>query len=143
LGVPAALGRTFRLEESREPVAVLDYQCWRQRFAQDPAIVGKAIVLNGQALTVIGIAPARFEGTQIYMRPEAYVPLQAMTQAGPDLLEHRENHQLRVMARLQPEVTLEQARAAVNLLAAELARQYPDTNQGVTVLTIPERFARP
>jgi predicted permease len=146
LGVAAVLGRTFYPDELREPVAVLDYICWREKFGADAGILGQAVDLDGHPATIIGIAPESFQGTQISMRPDVYVPLQAPGlngAAAPNRFEQRDAHEFRVMARLKTGATLAQARAAVDLLAAQLARQYSDTNKGVTVKTIPERFARP
>ncbi|HEY7087240.1 MAG TPA: ABC transporter permease [Tepidisphaeraceae bacterium] len=146
LGVPAALGRTFEPDELRQPVAVLDYLCWRDKFGANAGILGQAISLDGHSATIIGVAPERFQGTQISMRPDLYVPLQAPGLNGaatPDRFEQRDAHEFRVIGRLRPDTTLAQARAAVNVLAAQLARQYPDTNKGVAVITIPERFSRP
>jgi len=146
LGVPASLGRTFLPDETREPVAVLDYACWREKFGANARIVGQAITLDGHLATVIGIAPEGFQGTQVSMRPDIYVPLQAPGLSGvaaPDRFEQRDAHELRVFGRLKPGVTVAQARAAVNLVAAQLETQYPDTNKGVKVITIPERLARP
>jgi predicted permease len=146
LGVGAALGRTFLPDENRRPVAVLDYTCWRERFGADSAILGQTINLDGHLATVIGIAPEGFQGTQVSMRPDVYVPLRAPglgAAAIPERFEQRDAHELRVFARLKPGVTIAQARTAVDLLAGQLERQYPDTNKGVRVLTIPERFARP
>ena len=80
------------------------------------------------------------------MRPDLYVPLQAPGingAANQNRFEQRDAHELRVIARLKPGATLAQARSAVNLLAAQLERQYSDTNKGVQVITIAERFARP
>jgi predicted permease len=146
LGVGALLGRTFLPQENRAAVAVLDYVCWHERFAADPGVIGRALNIDGRMATVIGVAPESFQGTQVSLRPELYVPLEAPGlngAANPGRLEQRDAHELRVFGRLKPGATVAQARAAVNVLAAQLARQYPDTNRGVAVLTIPERFARP
>jgi predicted permease len=145
LGVSAALGRTFQPDETRQPIAVLDHTCWREKFGADRDILGQTINLDGHPLTVIGVAPEGFQGTQVAMRPDIYVPLQAPALSGltPERLEQRDAHELRLLARLKPGVSIAQARAAVNLLAAQLAAHYPDTNKGVAVITIPERFARP
>jgi predicted permease len=146
LGVSPVLGRTFLPDENRTNVAVLDYRCWQQRFGRDPDIAGKALDFNGQSFTVIGVAPQYFEGTQVSMHPEVYVPLQAFVASaagGQEKLEQRDDHELRVLARLKPGVSVAQARAAVNVVAGQLERQYPDTNKGVHVITVPERFARP
>jgi len=146
LGVPPAFGRPFHADEIRQPIAVLDYLCWREKFGADSGVLGKAINLDGHPATIIGIAPEGFQGTQVAMRPDVYVPLQAAGLSGvasPDRFEQRDAHELRVIARLKPGATFAQARAAVSLLAAQLASEYPDTNKGVGVITIRERFARP
>ena len=75
LGVGASAGRSFVLEEARTPVAVLDYECWRRKFGGDRGILGTSINLGGRAFTIIGIAPEGFQGTQISLRPDVYIPL--------------------------------------------------------------------
>jgi predicted permease len=143
LGIETTLGRTFLPEEGRGSVAVLDYACWQATFDGDPTIVGKAINVNGQALTVVGVAPERFQGTQVTMRPDVYVPLQTQLMAQHHNFEARGDRDLRVIARLRPGVTVPQARSAVDVAAKRLELQFPDTNAGVRVITVPERFARP
>jgi predicted permease len=145
LGVSAVLGRIFQPDETRQPIAVLDHTCWRDKFAADPGIVGRTINLDGHLVTVIGVAPEGFQGTQVAMRPDIYVPLEApgLTGLTAERFEQRDAHELRLMARLKSGVSIAQARAAVNQLAARLSAQYSDTNKGVAVITIPERFARP
>src|SRR5215469_838950 len=64
LGVSVALGRTFQADQTRQPLAVLDYACWREKFGGHPGILGQAITLDGHPLTVIGVAPQGFQGTQ-------------------------------------------------------------------------------
>src|SRR5215472_14280342 len=107
LGVAPALGRTFHADELHEPLAVLDYFCWRDKFGANTGILGQAINLDGHLATVIGVAPESFQGTQITMRPDVYVPLQALGLNGAgaaDRFEQRDTHELRVMARLRPNV---------------------------------------
>jgi hypothetical protein len=127
LGVGPWAGRTFLAEEGHTPVAVLDYECWRQKFGANRDAVGNSVNLSGKDFTIIGVAPKGFQGTQISLRPDAYIPLQAL---GSQDLEQRDHHELRVIGRLRRGVGVWQARAAVNLLAAQLERQYPDTNKG-------------
>ena len=74
LGVRASHGRTFLPDETRQAVEILDYACWRERFGADAGILGQAINLEGHLVTVIGIAPEGFQGTQVSMRPDIYVP---------------------------------------------------------------------
>ena len=144
LGVSAALGRTFQPDETRQPIAVLDHTCWREKFGADPGILGQTINLDGHPLTLIGVAPEGFQGTQVAMRPDIYVPLQAPGLSGltPERLEQRDAHELRLLARLKPGVSIAQARAAVNLFAAQLAaRQHAaeDVRQAAVIAVVGER----
>src|SRR5260370_33126737 len=80
------------------------------------------------------------------MHPEGYVRVEGLggsAGGGQEKLEQRDDHELRLLARLKPGVSVAQARAAVNVLAGQLERQYPDTNKGPHVGTVPQRFARP
>ena len=78
LGVNAARGRTFVAEEDSgrgaHPVAVLSDATWKGIFGADPEIVGRAVILNGQKFTVIGVAPAGFKGTLPVVTPALWVP---------------------------------------------------------------------
>ena len=149
LGVQPAIGRLIQPNEGRArgdaPVIVLTHEYWLARFGGDPSIVGRAVRLNGRPFTIIGVAPQPFDGAHSLIRPSAYVPLwmhDELTEGGT-ILESRESHQMWVLGRLQPGVSLSQARAALDLKAAALAREYPATNKGVSLVVIPETHARP
>jgi putative ABC transport system permease protein len=153
LGVPPALGRVIAPEEGRTrgdaPVVVLAYRYWQTRFASDPGIVGRAVRLNGQPFTIVGVAAESFTGTEAIVRVSVYVPISmvdALTQVAPgptSILDARDAHNLRVLGRLKPGVSLAQARANLAVISAALARQYPDTNEGVSLFMVPETQARP
>ena len=137
LGVPAYLGRTFGPEEDRVPgkdaVIVLGHGLWQRRFGGDPRAVGQKVKLNGHTFTVVGVAPPEFRGSIIALTFDAWVPM-AMQQAmvpGGDRLESRGHRWLDVLARLAPGVTLPQARADLDALAARLGKDFPDTNENV------------
>ncbi len=112
LGVQPLLGRLIGPEDvgreagSPAPIAVLDYRCWQRRYYGDPAVVGKAIRVNGQALTIIGVTPKSFTGLIIDAGSDVTVPLgfhmKNLRAGDPVLL---------VAGRLKLGVTLEQARA--------------------------------
>ncbi len=124
LGVPAALGRTFLAGESQPgngPVAVLSYGFWQSRFAGDPGVVGRKIVLNGLAYSVAGVAPRDF-------RLEPQVQLWTAMSLTPTVLGARGNHSFSAIGRMKPGVTLAQAQAEISAIAARLAREYPDSN---------------
>jgi predicted permease len=151
LGVRMQLGRSFRPEEDRtpgtHPVIVLGDRFWRRRFGADPSMVGRTITLNGQAFTVIGVAPRGFNGTYaIYFAPDLYMPVMMLGQVSPSGssdLEDRSARFLRLNARLGPGVTVEQARAAAATIAGRLARTYPDTNRGIQAAVFREIDTRP
>jgi putative ABC transport system permease protein len=138
LGVQPHIGRGFIAEDLKERqalVVLLSYSLWQRRFGGDPSVIGKPLTLDGAAFTVIGVMPANFQ------LPEE-AEMWGLTLNG-ELATMRGQHFLRVMARLKPEVTLEQARANFSLIARRLEQQYPDTNRGygVNVLALREQLA--
>jgi predicted permease len=149
LGVRPAVGRMLAPSDVREPVIALAHEYWRSRFAGDPCIVGRAIGVNGEAFTIIGVADERFAGLESLLRVSGFVPLSMMDRlkqgrsADAELFEARDRHELGVVGRLRPGVRLEQARAALAVKVNVLATQYPDTNTGVALLVVPEAQARP
>ncbi|HEX7184295.1 MAG TPA: ABC transporter permease [Thermoanaerobaculia bacterium] len=137
LEVRPVLGRAFRPEEDAAPnaypVTVLSHAFWKRRFEGDPKIIGRTIQLNGHAYTVIGVAPPDYLGEQIAMQMDLWIPIAMQEQiiAGGSRLEERGHHWLQAMVRLRPGVTQEQAQAALDTLAARLAKEYPETNDGL------------
>jgi hypothetical protein len=99
LGVRPALGRTFLADEDRvagsNAVVMLSHETWTDRFASDPAIVGREIRLTGEPFTVIGITPKEFTGLNILQPVDFYVPMAMfpalMIAAPPDVLERRDD----------------------------------------------------
>jgi predicted permease len=139
MGVRPAYGRVFRADEDQAgrpvPVVVLDHDEWIRSFASNAGVVGSTIRISGMDFTVIGVAPRRFNGIDHNVHPAFYVPLAALTSVlpglPPDILTTREDtaRRLVVKARLKPGLTVEQARADVAQIAANLRQAYPDTNQ--------------
>jgi len=147
-----AVGRSFTPEECQKPgdspVVVLSHLFWQQRFGSDPKIVGKPIILNRQALTVIGVAPPGFNGTEL-SGPGAWVPLtmQAQLMQGRDLLTAQHIWWLMVVGRMKPGVSLDQARADLMLLAGQQDFAYPGRKTQIIVtpggfLSDPDRRSR-
>jgi macrolide transport system ATP-binding/permease protein len=132
LGVRPALGRGFLPEEDKtpnsHPVVVFSHSFWQRRFAGDPAIVGRTVTLNGQAYTVIGVAPPGFRGTEPYLNLDLFVPImmQPSVTSGGNRLTVRGNSWLEVMVKLKPGATLDRAQAGFNLIATSLAATYAD-----------------
>jgi putative ABC transport system permease protein len=136
LGVQPQIGRFFSDNEDKPGAAhvlVISDALWRRRFNADPAVIGRAINYNGASWTVIGVLPANFD---FYGRNnsnnDVYLPLVG-TFGAESFIHDRGSHPCRVIARLQPGVSERQAEIAMNTIAAQLAAQYPTTNQGTTV----------
>ena len=125
LGVSPSLGRVFAEEEQltgRNQVVILSHALWRAQFQADPKIVGRDIVINTRPYRVIGVMPAGFRF------PSAAVQLWTPFVMHEEMGQWRRPHFLRPIARLKPGVTLEPARGDLRRIAAELEREYPDTN---------------
>ena len=148
LGLQPALGRLFFPAEGefggRDPYIVLGYSYWQKRFGGDPSIVGKQALIDGEAVTIIGVAPATFHGTGFFLDIDGYVPLNMMPpKDAAKFWNDRTARALVVMGRMKPGVSLGQAQSLLNVVAGRLAEQYPATDRGVTVRMIPETRARP
>ncbi|HEX5835667.1 MAG TPA: ABC transporter permease [Pyrinomonadaceae bacterium] len=128
LGVPAAVGRTFAADEDqtgRDQVVVLSDALWQRRFNRDPGVINRTITLNGESYTVVGVMPSGF------FFPEREVELWLPWAMEPGQAEGRGDHYFRLVARLNPGVTREQANAEAEAIAARLAAEYPRTNEGL------------
>jgi len=149
LGVTPALGRGFLPDEDRapgqRPVIVLGHHFWTERFHADPGILGRTIRLNGQAFTVVGVAPAIFTGTQFALGMDFWAPLMMHAVVEPQsagMLEARDWRSLQVIGRLAPGATLPGARQAVATVADRLVHDHPKENAGRSVTVVPERDGR-
>ena len=139
LGVAPALGRTFSPEEDRagaDPVVVLSYGLWQRRFGGDPKIIGRAISLSGAAHTVIGVMPASFQfpppqAQSGVIRSELWTPRLLETETG------RNSHSLFVVGRLKPGVTMAQAKAGIETIAARRQQTRRDTHESIGANTLP------
>jgi predicted permease len=152
LGVQPAAGRLIQPNEGRAPgdapVVVLSYDYWQSRFGGDPSIVGRSVRLGSHPFTVIGVSARSFRGTESLVRVSAYVPFWMVDAfmnwvEGQSEFEDRSVRSLTVLGRLQPGVSLEQARAALDVRAKLLARDYPQIHNDISLRVIPETHARP
>jgi len=135
-GVRPALGRGFTIENEKsgqDQVAVLSHAFWQKRFAGDPSIVNKTIVLDGKTVEVIGVMPAHVIFPQL---ADLWVPLNF--DISPDMRQRRA-HFMRPIGRLKEGVTLTQAQADTDLIAAQLAEQFPETNKNWNLRLVPLR----
>ncbi|HSE98355.1 MAG TPA: ABC transporter permease, partial [Blastocatellia bacterium] len=137
------LGRTFTDEEDRPgaaPVVVLSHSLWQRRYSSDRDIVGKAITLNDQSYTVLGVMPAGFEfpaglsfrNRVISDQMEFWTPIGPIAGRQP-----RGAHSHFAVGRLKSGVTLEQARTEMATIQGRLEQQYPDANSGIGIRVLP------
>ncbi len=154
MGVQPAAGRFFTPEEAKPnanlQVVVASYPLW-QRMGGRPDFVGSTLRVNGKPHIVVGVAPAGFSGISALIAPELWVPLGLHSQISSAFssadairdLNHPKNYTLNIMARLQPGLTLESARARLPVLADRLNVLLPSDNNGQRDLQLlpPTRFS--
>lgn len=128
LGTTFLLGRGFRADEDTPGgpnVVILGEALWRSQFAADPEIVGKQVTIDAEPYTVIGVVPV---GGGYPDEASLWVPLRLNPES-----QRRDSRWANVIGRLAPGATMGQAQAEVSGLAATLADEYPDTNEGVGI----------
>jgi len=147
LGVGPAEGRFFGPDEEtdsgREPVVVLSHGLWTRRFGGRRDALNGALLLNGKTFRIIGVAPPSFHGTTLGLLSDLWIlgPQERTARA----LEGRTRRGMCGcfgMARLNPGATVEQGRAAIDLLARRLQREYPDRNRNVRFAVLSESEGR-
>jgi predicted permease len=120
LGIQPALGRLLGPDDDRvigEPlVGVLSHAYWRSRFNENPGVINDVLVVNGQHLTIVGVAPRGFDGTTVGSRPQVFVPITLRGQMSPGFkgFDNRRSYWAYLFARLKPGVSIEEARAQIN-----------------------------
>jgi predicted permease len=143
LGVGAALGRVITPEDDRtpgaHPVVMLSYPCWQKRFGADPQVIGQSVLIGGRNYTVIGVTPPQFRGMELASAPELWFPMMMKPgiEVGSGPLKGR-TAPVSTIGRLKEGVSWAQAESDLNLIAAQLEREYPQSNEGkIVVLTPP------
>ena len=145
MGVKAIRGRTFLPEESGDapggpPVVIISDRLWQSVFQRDPGVIGKTLRVNQRELTIVGVSPPEFHGTVPGLVLEMWVPVSLapeMNGQGAWLLEHRDERQMWITARLQSGVSMEQARAEVVACAQRMAEAHPETNRAFSATVLP------
>jgi predicted permease len=145
LGAKPLIGRGFRPEEDRTPgatlVTVLGWGEWQTRFGGDPAILGRTITINSEGFTVVGVMPKGFKGTNAIGAPALWVPYMTYPQTTSGFLRESMDSRraliFNMTGRLKPGVTLRRAEANLKTIGHQLAREYPNDNQGRNVTLIP------
>jgi len=144
LGIKPSLGRGIvdADVDAIAPVAVLGYQYWRDRFREDASVIGRTLLLNSQAVTVVGIAPPGFSGVYTGVVPHLYVPLTLQPRlSGVNTLDDRKLRSWLLFARLAPGVSIDAARGDADAVARRISSGYGDRPvTGSTVMDLRVQF---
>lgn len=151
LGLQPSLGRLLTPEDDRviggHPVVVLSDDYWRTWLGADPGVLDQTLIVNGEAMTIVGIAPPGFTGTSLGVRPHVFVPLvmrgrmaSGFVTAENNGFENRRSYWAYLFGRLKPGVTREQAATALNVRYAAILRDVEaPLQEGMSAQTL-ERF---
>ena len=139
MGVNPVVGRTFRSEDDQvgaAPVVILGGGLWERKFGSDPNIVGKSLILNGKAYSVVGVIPASF--TFYGHDRDVYTAIGQWND--PSFRDRRISVSARCIGRLKPGVTLQQAKADMDVIARNLGAAYPvaDKDVGINLVSMKE-----
>ncbi len=139
LGVNAMHGRVLTNEDdspAAQPAAVISNGYWKQKLNGDAQIVGKNILLNGTAFTIVGVMPVEFFGTRVRRSPDFWLPLafQPQIEMRKSYLDDQNTYWLNLIGRLKPTVRIEEAQASVNaalhqFLTQQAGSQLSDDNR--------------
>ena len=121
------------------PMAVVTHRMWTDRLGSDPDVVGSTLRIAGRTVAVVGVGPATFNGGFGPNTTDLWLSISAMGPTGGQVwsLTRREDHPFRVRARLAPGVSVPQAAAAMDGLAADLAEAYPELERGRDISVLP------
>ncbi len=138
LGAKPLLGRLLIPEDDAYRGAsfhaVLSYGAWRDRFAADPQIIGRTVLLNKLPYTVVGVTQPGFQGIEQFLSPEVWLPMSDAAQIeGYNWLENRNDNNALMIGRLKHGVTREQAAADLNRVSAQLAKEHPATDEHLDI----------
>jgi putative ABC transport system permease protein len=137
LGIAPLRGRLLGPDDDRVSaprVAVISAAVWHRRFGSDPGVVGRAVVMNGDTYTVVGIAPEGFRYSTPYVdRADVWTPLASTLRSYTESTTERGGRFLYVIGRRAPGVSLAEAQAELGGIAANLATKYPESNTGTGV----------
>jgi len=149
LGIKPALGRLLLESEGErvlaDPVIVLGYTYWKTRFGGDPNIIGQKVSVDGQPITVVGVAPEGFYGVNPWGNIQGYLPLGMAPISGVDSNDFITNRRYRlvtVLGRLRPGVSLRQAQSFLSVIAERLSKDHPTEDAGLRLALFPELSSR-
>jgi macrolide transport system ATP-binding/permease protein len=158
LGVGAAVGRTLLPGDDlpgAPRVAMISHRAWHRDHAGDPTVIGRTLRLRGEPYTIVGVAPAAFTGMLPMLAPEIWVPVAHVMEfepagiqdvvpspGGTHRLDRRGQRWMFVKGRLRDDATLEQARANLAVIMAQLTAEHPQTNRDRRITVEPTRGVR-
>ncbi|HTB18937.1 MAG TPA: ABC transporter permease [Bryobacteraceae bacterium] len=149
LGVQPILGRGFLPQEDQTPggapVAVISYRLWQTHFGANPGVIGQTIEINEHRYTIVGVAPAVFQGSQTGIRSELWIPVMMEDQLVPrnDLLHDHHYFWFVVFGRLKPGVQPEQAQQEMTVLIQREVKNYPEEHRGHDSVTVSPLWRSP
>ena len=142
LGIQPAVGRLLDPRDDQKVgeslVAVLSHGYWLSRFDGNPAVVNETLIVNGQHLTIVGVAPAGFEGTTLGSKPQLFVPitLRNLLEPGWNQFANRRSYWAYVFGRLRPGVSIDQARSQLNVQYHALVNDEAGLQKGMSDQTL-------
>lgn len=139
LGIKPALGRTFAAEENqpgRDHVVVITHSYWQSHFGGHTGVVGQEMILNNESFTIVGVLPAEFESLDF-----GWFKVWAPLSVDEDQFLGRHMRNRRVYARLRSDASISQAQSEMNVIARQLADEYPQDNAGwsVSILSLQDQ----
>ncbi len=143
----AAAGHVLTAREARSPAALavmISYPFWKDQFNEDPTLAGRTIVLNGKHVTVAGILPRGFRGTDPVVIPNIWIPMSTWSELTGErsTLATGWSNPSDLFGRLRPGATVHQANSELGVVAARLARDHPQTNTGRKMICLRESQAQ-
>ncbi len=129
LGLQPAHGRLFTENDDKapgaNPLAVLAFRYWQDRFNSDPSVLNRSITVNGHPMTIVGVAPRGFEGTTVGSEPQVYVPISMREQMSPgwEGFDNRRSYWVYLLARLEEGETVDSAETAINVAYSSLIQE--------------------
>ena len=142
LGIQPAVGRLLDPRDDQKVgeslVAVLSHGYWLSRFDGNPAVVNETLIVNGQHLTIVGVAPAGFEGTTLGSKPQLFVPitLRNLLEPGWNQFANRRSYWAYVFGRLRPGVSIDQARSQLNVQYHAIVNDEAGLQKGMSDQTL-------
>ncbi len=136
LGIQPYLGRFYHASDEKgydsAPYVVLSYAFWHSYFHDDRGVVGRTVQINKHPMTILGVAPPEFRGTELFFAADLWIPMVEQPQVmGQNGLQYRGNHSAFVIGRLKPGVSPQEAAADLNAIGSWLSKTYPSDDDGV------------